>query len=168
MTGSSFPTEEHSKKMSQENKEKHCILASDHGGFALKEQLKKHLEGRGYRCRDLGVYDAAPCDYPDRAEEACKLFLESSRYEFGLLVCGTGIGISMAANKIHGIRCALPQNRFAAAMAKKHNSANFIAFGGRVEYPESPVSILDAYLEEEFEGGRHQNRVNKIMELEKD
>ena len=87
-------------------------------------------------------------------------------YEFGIVCCGTGIGISISANKINGIRCALPQNSFAARMAKQHNNANFIAFGGRIDYQDDVLDMLDAFIDESFEGGRHERRVDKIMSLE--
>ena len=106
--------------------------------------------------------DQAAIDLARRMKE----HLESRGYEFGVLLCGTGIGISLSANKMKGIRCALPQNAYAAEMAKKHNNANFIAFGGRVEYTEKPESILDAFIDAGFEGGRHQRRIDKMMALE--
>ena len=87
-------------------------------------------------------------------------------YEFGVLLCGTGIGISISANKMTGIRCALPQTRYSAEMTKRHNDANFIAFGGRVEYSEKPEEILDAFIDASFEGGRHERRIAKMMALE--
>ncbi|RKX83249.1 MAG: ribose-5-phosphate isomerase, partial [Spirochaetes bacterium] len=91
----------------------------------------------------------------------------SGKYEFGIVCCGTGIGISISANKVDGIRCALPQNIFGAEMSKVHNNANFIAFGGRIDYHDSVNDMVDAYIDAKFEGGRHQRRVDKIMGLEK-
>ena len=112
-----------------------------------------------------GKYVIASVDYPDMAQKAVEEFRKGD-YEFGVLLCGTGIGISISANKMNGVRCALPQNCYAATMAKQHNNANFIAFGGRIEYGEDPISILDAFISSEFEGGRHQRRIDKIMALE--
>ena len=107
-------------------------------------------------------------DYPDKAVEACRRFLNEGDYEFGIVLCTTGIGISISANKVEGIRCALPQNAWAAEMTKRHNKSNFIAFGGspHITYPEPVTKILDAYIDAEFEGGRHQRRVDKIMKIE--
>ncbi|MCK5672546.1 MAG: RpiB/LacA/LacB family sugar-phosphate isomerase, partial [Spirochaetales bacterium] len=105
-------------------------------------------------------------DYPDMAEKTCKEYLKGN-YEFGIVCCGTGIGISMSANKVDGIRCALPQTTFAAEMSKAHNNANFIAFGGRIEYRDSVSDMMDAFIDAKFEGDRHQRRVDKIMGLER-
>jgi ribose 5-phosphate isomerase B len=113
----------------------------------------------------LGVTSNDSVDYPDIAKEAC-LEYKKGGYEFGIVLCGTGIGVSISANKVDGIRCALPQNCYAAAMARRHNDANFIAFGGRIDYPEDPVDMLDAFMDATFEGERHQRRVDKIMALE--
>jgi ribose 5-phosphate isomerase B len=141
------------------------VLANDHGAVELAETFVKHLTERGYTVNHLGVTTSDSVDYPDMAELGCKEFKKGG-YVFGVLLCGTGIGISISANKIEGIRCALPQNGYAAAMARKHNDVNFIAFGGRIEYCEDPISILDAYIDATFEGDRHQRRVDKIMALE--
>ena len=116
---------------------KRIIIANDHGAVAIKQQIVKHLESRGYTVDNIGVDTEDSVDYPDMAEKACNQFLKDGNYEFGIVCCGTGIGISISANKVKGIRCALPQNVFAAQMAKEHNNANFIAFGGRIEYPET-------------------------------
>ena len=141
------------------------VVANDHGAVELSKKIVEHLISRGYTVNYLGVQTADSVDYPDMAALACGEYL-SGGYEFGVLCCGTGIGISISANKIDGIRCALPQNIFAASMAKGHNNANFIAFGGRIEYQEPVLEMLDAYIDSSFEGGRHANRVNKIMSLE--
>ena len=105
------------------------------------------------------------CIYEGGAEKAV-LEYRKGGYDFGILCCGTGIGISISANKMKGIRCALPQNAYAAKMCRCHNDANFIAFGGRIEYPEPVTDILDAYIDAEFEGGRHAGRISKMMALE--
>lgn len=146
---------------------KPIILASDHGGFTLKNELVAYLESiKAHPC-DIGIHTEEAVDYPDIAGKACRQFL-NGEYEFGILVCGTGIGISIAANKIPGIRCALPQDPFAATMAKEHNNANFVAFGGRVDYRESPFDMLKAFMDSHFldDTGRHAHRVKKIHELE--
>lgn len=145
---------------------KKVVAANDHGAVELTRSLVKHLEERGYEVNWLGTKTEESVDYADIAEMACKEFF-SSDYEFGILCCGTGIGISMSANKIKGIRCALPQNKYAAQMAKQHNNANFIAFGGRIDYPESPVDMLDEYINEKAsDDERHVRRVAKMMALE--
>jgi ribose 5-phosphate isomerase B len=144
---------------------KHVVVANDHGAVELGKQIVEHLKARGFSVQHLGVLASDSVDYPDIAEQACKEYLKGG-YEFGVVCCGTGIGVSMAANKIDGIRCALPQNIYASSMAKCHNDANFIAFGGRIEYPEPVLAMLDAFIDTPFEGDRHQRRVEKIMALQ--
>lgn len=141
------------------------IIGNDHGAVELKDSIVKHLKNKGYNINDLGVTEGESVDYPDKAEEL-SLKLLKGNYKFGILLCGTGIGISLSANKIDGIRCALPQNLFAAEMCKLHNNANIIAFGGRIEYSDSVLDMIDKFIETEFEGGRHERRVEKIMNLE--
>ncbi|MBR4874323.1 MAG: ribose 5-phosphate isomerase B [Clostridia bacterium] len=141
------------------------VVGSDHGGFELKEVLSAYLKENGYEVTDVGAYDTNSVDYPDIAEKACAEVTEK-RCDFGILVCGTGIGISMAANKIKGIRCALVSNEYMAEMTKRHNNANVLAFGGRVTGPDLAKNILKAYLNAEFEGDRHQKRIDKISKLE--
>lgn len=141
------------------------VVANDHGAVELAQRLIQHLRKAGYAVNHLGVDSNDSVDYPDMAEKACVEFKKGG-YDFGMVLCGTGIGISISANKIPGIRCALPQNCYAANMAKKHNDVNFIAFGGRIDYAEDPVDMLDAFINSSFEGDRHQRRVNKMMDLE--
>ena len=141
------------------------IIGNDHGAVELKEIVKKHLTNKGFNVKDLGTHDDESVDYPDKAEELCKEYLGGD-YKFGIIMCGTGIGISISANKINGIRCALPQNLFAAKMSKLHNNANIIAFGGRIKYQDSVTDMIDKYMDTDFEGGRHKRRVKKIMNLE--
>ena len=141
------------------------IIANDHGAVDLKHRIVKHLETRGYTVVNLGIDSEESVDYPDMAEIACREYKKGG-YEFGIVCCGTGIGISISANKIRGIRCALPQDSFAAEMARCHNDVNFLAFGGRINYCEPVEKMLDAFLARPFEGGRHSRRVDKIMELE--
>jgi ribose 5-phosphate isomerase B len=144
---------------------KRVVLANDHGAVEVGKEISEHLRSRGYEVKHLGVFSADSVDYPDMAAQACGEYL-SGGYEFGIVCCGTGIGISISANKIDGIRCALPQNVFAAKMARSHNNANFIAFGGRIDYPEPIIDMLDAFIDSKFEEGRHAKRVDKIMSLE--
>ncbi len=141
------------------------VIANDHGAIELAQKIVIHLEKRGFDVNHLGVKTNESVDYPDMASLACGEYLAGG-YEFGIVCCGTGIGISIAANKIDGIRCALPQNTFASKMAKVHNNCNFIAFGGRIDYNEDVFDMIDAFIDEDFEGGRHAKRVDKIMALE--
>lgn len=141
------------------------VLANDHGAVDLATILVDYLKKLGYEVNHLGVTSNDSVDYPDMAEAACAEYKKGG-YEFGVLLCGTGIGISISANKVHGIRCALPQNSFAASMARRHNNANFIAFGGRINYTDDPIEMLDAFMDATFEGDRHQRRVDKMMGLE--
>lgn len=142
------------------------VIGSDHGAFELKAVLKEHLSAKGIEVEDCGTFDGGSVDYPDIAEKVCEK-VKSGNFEFGILLCGTGIGISIAANKIDGIRCALVNNEYSAEKAKQHNNANVIAMGGRVLGPDLAKNILDAFMNASFEGGRHQNRIDKIHALEK-
>ena len=141
-------------------------IGSDHGGFELKEHIKKHLTERGTEYKDFGCYDENSVDYPDIAEAVCKA-ITGGEAENGILVCGTGIGISIAANKIDGIRAAHCHDVYSAEMTKRHNNANVICMGGSVIGRELAFKIIDAWLDAEFEGGRHQARIDKIHKLEK-
>jgi ribose 5-phosphate isomerase B len=140
---------------------KRVVLSNDHGAVDLKRKVIAHLRGRGFEVVDLGVQDETRVDYPDMADAAVREF-QKGGYEFGVLLCGTGIGISIAANRHPGVRCALLYDAFSASMAKAHNDANFIALGGRIEYPVPVETVIDAYLDSSFEGGRHQQRVDKL------
>jgi ribose 5-phosphate isomerase B len=140
---------------------KRVVLSNDHGAVDLKRKVIAHLRGRGFDVVDLGVQDETRVDYPDMADAAVREF-QKGGYEFGVLLCGTGIGISIAANRHPGVRCALLYDAFSASMAKAHNDANFIALGGRIEYPVPVETVIDAYLDASFEGGRHQQRVDKL------
>lgn len=140
-------------------------IAADHGGFELKGVLISYLSGKGHEMINLGTDTADSVDYSDYAEKCAEKVL-SGEADFGIVVCGTGIGISIAANKIDGIRCALCHSPETAALSKQHNNANIISLGGRTTTDEMALKIVDAYMEAEFEGGRHQRRVDKIMALE--
>lgn len=138
------------------------FLASDHAGFELKNELKEAIKGLGYEVVDLGTNDKNSVDYPDYAH------LLASKLEpncYGVLVCGTGIGISIAANRHENVRCALCHDEFTARLAREHNDANVIAFGARVIGAGVAISAAEAFLKTEFAGGRHEKRVKKI-ELE--
>ena len=141
------------------------MIGSDHGGFELKEEVKKYLESLGHEVVDVGTYTPDSCDYPDIAKAGCEK-ITSGECERGILICGTGIGISMAANKIRGIRAACCSDTYSARYTRLHNDANVLCFGGRVVGGGLACELVDAYLSVEFEGGRHQRRVDKIMTLE--
>ena len=141
------------------------VMGSDHGGFELKEVLKKHLQEKGFDIIDVGCHDTTSVDYPDIAAAACAK-VTSGECDWGVLVCGTGIGISIAANKVSGIRCAHVTDGYSAEMTKRHNNANMLALGGRVTGPDLAKNILDSFINAEFEGGRHQSRIDKIKALE--
>lgn len=136
-------------------------IAADHGGFELKENLKKHYEKQGIILDDLGTYSTDSVDYPDIAEKMCKNILESSS-NLGILICGTGIGISIAANRHKGIRAAVLYSDDVARLAKEHNNANIIVFGGRTMTLDEVVGRIDIFLKSEFQGGRHGCRIGKM------
>lgn len=140
-------------------------IGSDHGGFELKKHMIAHLESKGIAVKDYGTYTEESCDYPDIAKTVTDAVI-SGECERGILICGTGIGISIAANKVDGIRAALCSDVFSAKMARQHNNANIVCLGGRVTGRELAFMIVDTFLETEFEGGRHQNRIDKIHALE--
>jgi ribose 5-phosphate isomerase B len=137
------------------------VIANDHGAVALKKEIVAHLEALGHSVTNLGVDEEASVDYPDQAAAAAAEFKKGG-YDFGIVCCGSGIGISIAANKIPGIRCAQVFDLFTAEMCRRHNNANFIGFGGRVSYPVPVAAMIDAYMAASFEGGRHQRRVAKL------
>jgi len=123
------------------------------------------LKSNGCEVKDMGVNTEDSVDYPDIALAACNEFKKGG-YDFGILLCGTGIGISIAANKVKGIRCAQVYDLFTAEMAKAHNNANFIAFGGRVKYSVQVVAMIDKFMKTNFSGDRHERRIAKIMAIE--
>jgi ribose 5-phosphate isomerase B len=142
-------------------------VGSDHGGFNLKKTIIEYLEENNIKYKDFGCYSDKSVDYPDFA----RLVAEAvSRGEFdrGILICGTGIGISIAANKVKGIRAALCNDCFSARMAREHNDANILAMGERVIGRGLALEITKTWLESKFQGGRHQRRIDKIMQLERE
>lgn len=140
-------------------------LGSDHGGFELKEALKPFLIEAGHHVMDQGTDSPASVDYPDYAKAVGEAVL-ADEGSLGIVICGTGIGISIAANKIKGIRAALCSEEFSARMARRHNNANVLALGGRTTGVELAKSIVEVFLSESFEGDRHARRVQKICGLE--
>jgi len=140
-------------------------IACDHGGFELKEQVRAHLESQGIAYKDFGCYSPESVDYPVTGAAAAKA-VASGECERGIVICTTGIGISMTANKVKGVRCALCHDPYSAEMTRRHNNANVLAMGGGMVGPFMAFQIVDTFLSTEFEGGRHQRRVDLIMALE--
>lgn len=141
-------------------------IGNDHAGTVLKLAIAEHLKAKGMEVVDFGVGLDEKADYPNQAVAVSKAVLES-KVDKGILICGTGIGISMAANKIPGIRAALCSESYSARMAVEHNNANILALGGRVIGEELAKNIVDTFFSSEFQGGRHQNRLDIISSLEK-
>ncbi len=137
------------------------IIASDHGGFGLKTRIIEHLKTKGYDITDYGCYSAESCDYPVFAKKVAVEVSNSNNIK-GILVCGTGIGMSIAANKIIGIRAALCTDTFSARMTRMHNDSNILCLGERVTGTGLALDIVDTWLNTEFEGGRHQKRIDMI------
>ena len=140
-------------------------LACDHGGLELKEEIKKHLDARGLAYRDFGTNSTESCDYPDYAAPAAKA-VASGECERGILVCTTGIGVSITANKVKGVRCALLSDLMSARLTRQHNDSNIMALGAGVVGTKLALEIVDTWLDTPFEGGRHQRRIDKIAALE--
>ena len=140
-------------------------IASDHGGYPLKEHIKAYLAAKGITCEDFGTNSTESCDYPVFARAAAEA-VASGRCEKGIVICTTGIGISIAANKVKGIRCALCSESLAAEMSRRHNNANMVAMGAGMVGPNQAEHIVDTFLSTEFDGGRHIRRVGLIAEME--
>lgn len=136
-------------------------IAGDHGGFALKQRIREHLIERGIKIADLGTDSEESVDYPEFGK-ACAQAVASGKADRGIVICGTGIGISIAANRIRGIRCGLCTSVEMAELSRKHNNANMLAMGGRITSVEDAIRITDAWLDAEFEGGRHSRRVDML------
>ncbi|HYE26158.1 MAG TPA: ribose 5-phosphate isomerase B [Clostridia bacterium] len=141
-------------------------LGADHAGYELKDKIRKHLEGKGFEVKDEGTISNESVDYPDFAarvgeEVAGKLV------DLGILVCGSGIGMAIAANKVAGVRAANVSSEYEAQMSREHNDANVLAIGARILDEATATKIVDKWLETPFAGGRHQRRVDKISELER-
>ena len=141
-------------------------IGSDHAGYALKCQVMDHLREQNIEFEDFGTYSTQSCDYPDYARKVA-MAVASGKCEKGILVCGTGIGMSMAANKVDGIRAAVCSDTFSARATRMHNNANIICFGERVVGPGLANDIVDIFLSTPFEGGRHQRRVDKVDSIGK-
>jgi ribose 5-phosphate isomerase B len=142
-------------------------IGSDHGGFPLKGVIVDLIRSRSIEVIDVGTDSDISVDYPDFGEKVAKI-VAAGKADSGIVICGTGIGISIAANKVPGIRAALVTDSFMARMAKEHNNANILALGGRVLNPASACEMVASWLDADFEGGRHQSRLDKITQLERE
>ena len=140
-------------------------IASDHGGYALKEHIKTYLAAKGIECQDFGTHSTESCDYPIFGKAAAEA-VASGQCEKGIVICTTGIGVSIVANKVKGIRCALCSDPLSAEMTRRHNNTNMLAMGAGIIGQNLAMDIVDTWLTTEFEGGRHQRRVDKISALE--
>lgn len=140
-------------------------LGADHGGLEIKEAVKQYLEEKNIPYKDFGVYDGQAADYPEIAYPVAKA-VASAEADRAVLCCGTGIGISIAANKIKGVRAAVVSDAFSAEMSRRHNDANILCMGGRVIDEKKAVELADIFLNTPFEGGRHEKRVNMITKIE--
>lgn len=142
-------------------------IAADHGGFELKDSMVEYIKSLGNEVVDLGTNSADSVDYPDYAKKVCEE-IQKGNSDLGILICGTGIGMSLAANKFEGIRAACVSDVYSAKMSRNHNNANVLCIGARVIGDEVAKLIIKTFLENEFESGRHQRRVDKIMAFEKE
>lgn len=140
-------------------------IGCDHGGYNLKGEIINYLESKSIEYKDYGTFTKESCDYPDYALNVAEA-VASKEYEFGILICGTGIGISIAANKVPGVRAALCSDTFSAHATREHNNANILALGERVVGPGLAIDIVDTFLNSKFQGDRHQNRIDKITKIE--
>lgn len=140
-------------------------IGCDHGGFELKEAIIKHLKERDIEFYDFGIYENVSVNYPEIGVKVARAIAEK-KYDRGILVCGTGIGISLAANKVKGIRAAVLSDEFSCEFTRRHNDANILCLGGRVVSPEQAIKLVDIFLDTPFEGGRHQTRVDMITAIE--
>lgn len=141
------------------------VIGCDHAAVELKNKVIAHIRELGYDITDVGTYTSDSCNYPDIAEAACKK-IQNGEAAMGVLICGTGIGMSMSANKMRGIRAACCSDAFSAKATRSHNNANVLCFGARVVGEGVAMTLVDAFLSTEYEGGRHQTRIDMMMALE--
>ena len=146
---------------------KKITVGCDHAAVALKGKVIEHLQDRGIEVIDVGTYTSDSCDYPNYAHAVCKN-VQDGVTELGILICGTGIGMSMAANKHRGIRAAACSDTFSARLTRAHNNANILCFGERVIGPGLALDLVDSFIDTDFEGGKHQRRVDMVMQIEAD
>ena len=142
---------------------KKIVIASDHGGYDLKNELIKYLASQDFEIVDFGTYNKESCNYPYYAKKVAQAIIDGE-FERGILVCGTGIGMQIAANRFKGIRAACPQNCYCARMSRAHNDSNILTLGQRVLGVDAAIEILNVWLNTEFEGGRHQERIDMLDE----
>lgn len=140
-------------------------IGSDHAGFDMKEAVKTQLQADGYDVIDMGTHDKISCDYPDYAAAVARA-VANKEVSAGIIVCSTGIGVSMTANKIHGVRAALVHHAYEAEMTRRHNDANILCLGANITGPAIALNAVKTFLATDFEGGRHQRRVDKMMAVE--
>ena len=140
-------------------------IGNDHAAYDMKLEIKSYLESKGHEVVDFGTHSTQSCNYPEFGEAVGRA-VANGEVEGGVLICGTGIGISISANKVKGVRAAVCSEPVSAALTKKHNNANIIAFGARIVGIEMAKAIVDAWLDAEYEGGRHQTRIDMMMEIE--
>lgn len=148
-----------------ETKDFAVAIGSDHAGYPLKEKLKSHIEELGYVVKDYGTCTTARCDYPIYGEAVARA-VSSGEYARGIVICGTGVGISIAANKVHGVRCVCCSEPYSALLSRQHNDSNMLAMGARVVSDGLAFMIADAWLLGKYEGGRHQIRLDQIQKIE--
>lgn len=137
-------------------------LACDHGGYLLKEEVKKHLEDLGHEVVDCGTYSLDSCDYPDFAHKAAEM-VSKGEVERGIVVCTSGEGVCICANKHHGVRCGLLYNEEVAELTRRHNNVNMVSLGAKYVTKKDALKYIDLFLKTPFDGGRHEGRVNKIQ-----
>ena len=140
-------------------------IGCDHGGFDWKEAVREYLEDKGIEYEDFGAFSTESVDYAPIAAQAARAVAEK-KAEYGILICSTGLGVSMAANKVKGIRAAVCTNAFCAEMTRRHNNANVLCMGGKVVDRETALQMVDIFLHTEFDGGRHQRRIDQIAQIE--
>ena len=140
-------------------------MGNDHTAIEMKQAIKEHLEGRGFEVLDLGTNSTESCDYPVYGEKVGRAVVDGQA-DLGITICGTGVGISLAANKVKGVRACVCSEPYTAKLSRMHNDSNVLAFGARVVGVEMAKMITDAWLDAEFEGGRHQRRVDILMDIE--
>lgn len=140
-------------------------IGCDHGGFALKEAVREYLDAHNIEYQDFGAFSTESVDYAPIAAKAAHAVADG-KADYGVLICSTGLGISMAANKVKGIRAAVCTNEFCAEMTRRHNNANILCMGGKVVDKEMGLKLLDIFLNTEFDGGRHQRRIDQIAQIE--
>lgn len=152
--------------MTDSSSKPRIVVGSDHAGFRAKETIKQFLIGAGYPVEDVGTFSEESVDYPDYARAVGER-VAAGRADLGVLACATGIGVSIAANKVEGIRAALAHDSLTARRAREHNDANVIALGGKIVGDEEAIEIVKEFLNAQFAGGRHQRRIDKIAEMDR-